>query len=543
MRAQVAAANGAAGADEIRFSFSGTPIVLTSGEIAVTEALTISGNGATNTIIDGNANSRIFNVTAAVPLSIDGVTIRNGRANGGGGVNSNGAVTITNSIVSGNTSTGDGGGVRSVGDLTITNSTVSGNTADSAGGGVYSAGAVTITNSTVSGNTAIFSAGGGVYSAGALTITNSTVSGNNNTSLGFGGGGVFSVGAVTITNSTVSGNTSTNGGGGVAGNAITIINSTVSGNTADGGGGGVAGNAITIINSTVSGNTANFDGGGVYNAVAATITNSTVSGNTSTRDGGGIASNGAVTLTNSTVSGNTAIRNGGGVYINNGGTITNSTIANNIADADNDGIGNGGGIFRNAGIVTIANSIIASNFDTPNNTGAGAINPDVSGIFTDNGNNLIGDTTGSTNFTVSTLLGTAANRLNPQLTPLANNGGLTQTHALLPNSPALNAGNNSFAVVNDQRGLPRISNGTVDIGAFEFQVAVTTAPVAVTPTNSTGFGGVFPSRENLDKLSSKLEDQNLELSFTQVLCFDDSLEITQQTYIPNCKDRYRKLPK
>lgn len=71
--------------DTIRFdpSLNGTAIVLTGGEIAfATSNLTISGNGSTNTIIDGNSSSRIFNIFAAVPVTIDGLTIRNGRVVG-----------------------------------------------------------------------------------------------------------------------------------------------------------------------------------------------------------------------------------------------------------------------------------------------------------------------------------------------------------------------------------------------------------------------------------------------------------------------------
>jgi len=266
-----------------------------------------------------------------------------------------------------------------------------------------------------------------------------------------------------------------------------------------------------------------------------TLTNSTASGNTSKNFGGGIYSGGGVTLTNSTVSGNTARGDGGGIF-SGGGTIRNSTITNNTADSSNSSLRNGGGIFNSGGSVTIQNSIIAGNFDTPNNAGGGSINPDVSGVFVDSGSNLIGDSTGSSNFTVSTLVGTAASRLNPQLAPLGNYGGTTQTHALLPNSPALNAGNNAGVAATDQRGAPRIFGGVVDIGAFESQVVppVTTTPIQFSIARG-GFGGVFPSREDLEGRSARLDEQDLDISFTQVLCLDASLAITQTTSIPTCK--------
>jgi filamentous hemagglutinin family protein len=591
LRDEVIAANLAAGADEIRFSFSGTPIVLSTGEIQITDALTISGNGSANTIIDGDKKGRVFNITAAVPVTIDGVTIRNG------------------SIFD------DGGGIFAQGDLTLTNSTVSGNTADlGSGGGIYANGAVTLTNSTVSGNTATGDgfAGGGIYANGAVTLTNSTVSGNTLTGVEGAGGGVFGFGAVTVTSSIVSGNTATFGfGGGIFGflGDVTVTNSTVSNNKANFGfGGGIASflGALTVTNSTVSGNKA--DNGG---------------------NGGGIFSGGAVTLTNSTVSGNTATV-GGGIAVSDGGTITNSTITNNTATntATPD---DGGGIFLIGGTLTIANSIVAGNFkgatvqdlDIADFPALGAVG------FTDGGNNIIGANDGfESTFATSALVGTIANPVNPQLAPLGNYGGTTQTHALLPNSPALDAGNNANAPVgDDQRGATRIFGSAVDIGAVESQgfsltpLANTTpqstnintsftqplgvqvtenfvnapipAPnilVSFAPSSSSangvfagntnvltnnlgialapdftangvsgsytvsatasgfkpatfslinkvagGFGGVFPSREDLEGRSPRLDEQDLEVSFTKVLCLDPSLVIAQTTSIPTCK--------
>jgi filamentous hemagglutinin family protein len=526
--------------DTIKFdpTLNGTAIVLT-GEIAFTTSdLTISGNGSTNTIIDGGGVGRVFNITANVPVTFDSVTIRNGSVAGnGGGIRSSGAVTLTNSTVSVNMTSfnGNGGGIFSNGAVTLTNSTVSGNTASNNSGGISSNGAVTLTNSTVSGNMASGNSGG-ILSNGAVTLTNSTVSGNT---ADRDGGGIYSNGAVTLTNSTVSGNTITangNGGGIFSFGDATLTNSTVSGNTANSVGGGIFGNgAVTLTNSTVSGNTSNFDGGGIYsnNVIngAVTLTNSTVSDNKASNVGGGIFVNGAVTLTNSTVSGNTANSDGGGIYGNNSGTITNSTITNNTTTT-----GDGGGIFRSSGIFTIANSIVAGNFKGATVQDLGSSVATLG--FADGGNNIIGANNGfETTFVNSALVGTIANPVNPQLAPLANNGGPTQTHALLPNSPALDAGNNAKAPVdNDQRGLPRISGNNVDIGAFEFQVI---PPVLTPPTQFSiskgGFGGVFPSREDLEGRSPRLDEQDLEVSFTKVLCLDPSLATAQTTSIPTCK--------
>jgi len=620
LRQAIIDANALVGADDIRFDTTGVfaapqIITLTTGELGITQDLSIQGTGASNLTISGNNTSRVFNISgASTTVNIDGLTVANGQVSSeqgagilvntgstlnltnsviannnvitassdGAGLANNGTATLTNAIVRNNNAADDGGGIRNGGVMTISNSTISNNTAigtsaTSGGGGIINVigGMLTITNSTVSGNTA--PNGGGLRNDGTatinniiflnnqattgtggaiaatngvipLTLSNSTISGNTSA---VSGGGIVSNGAVTLTNSTVSGNSTTFGSGGgiVSNGAVTLTNSTVSGNsTTFGSGGGIFSNgAVALTNSTVSGNSANGSGGGIVSNGAVTLTNSTVSGNSAANgNGGGIFGFGAVTLTNSTVSGNSATFDGGGIYAFNGGTITNSTIANNTADADNNGTGIGGGIFNVGGLFTIRNSIIAGNFDTPNNAGAGAINPDVSGVFTDGGNNLIGDTTGSTNFTVSALVGTAANRLDPQLVPLANNGGTTQTHALLVGSPALDAGNNAFAagLTTDQRGLPRISNGTVDIGTFEFQVTpVVVTPVVVSPVVVTsakvGFGGVFPSREDREILISKINERDerdfRDISFTQVLCLDASLATPQTISIPTCK--------
>ena len=241
--------------DTIDFAVTGT-ITLTTGQLVISQDLTIEGPGTGSLTISGNNVSRVFSITVG-NVAISGVTIRDGNSGSdSGGIQNFGTLTLTNSTVSGNTANDNGGGIFSAGGtLTITNSTVSGNSGE--GGGIHNGGGtLTITNSTVSDNIA-GDKGGGIRNDGTLTITNSTVSDNND-------GGIRNDGTLTITNSTVSDNNGDKGGGIHNGGSgiLTITNSTVSDNQASDDGGGIfnAGGALTITNSTVSGNTAD-DGG------------------------------------------------------------------------------------------------------------------------------------------------------------------------------------------------------------------------------------------------------------------------------------------
>lgn len=298
------------------------------------------------------------------------------------------------------------------------------------------------------------------------------------------GGAIFNRGTLTVNDSTISGNEALNDGGGIYSTAsmtnaatVNINRSTISGNSAGDNGGGLA-NSVFV-----------GGGGPLPNASTMTITDSTISGN-SANDGGGVSNfgqngdNGSVmTITNSTISGNTANFTGGGVY-NRGQsalfgstiTITNSTVVQNEVTNVN---GLGGGIFNtgffavNSGRVIVENSIIAQNVASTD-TDVKQAAPVANAPVIDQGNNLIGvDDQGL--FTTSTLVGSIATPLDPKLAPLGDYGGPTQTHALLPDSPAINTGNDNLAVdqnmvafTTDQRGAARFK-GTVDIGAFEFQ--------------------------------------------------------------------------
>ncbi|WP_138504255.1 DUF4347 domain-containing protein [Nostoc sp. PA-18-2419] len=444
LREAIKLANATAGNDTITFGgvfADATPdtITLTSGQLTITDDITILGTGASKLTISGNHASRIFEISGiGTDATIDGLKIVNGNSSFGSGilVDANTILSLTNSNVSGNTATNGGGGINNdQGILKLTNTNISGNTANS---------------------------GGGIDNSGILSLTKSSVFGNTATS---DGGGI---------ESSVYGDES---------DRITLTDSTVSGNTANNGGGISSSGDLKLTNSTVSNNTAN-NGGGIYNGTDFYSFKI-----------------GTATLTNSTVSGNQALEDGGGIYNFSNLSLINSTIANNIADSNSDSVGNGGGVFNNEdafdgnALTVVGNTIIASNFDKSTSSD---INPDVSGSnFSDLGNNLIGNKTGSTGFTTSTLVGTSASPINPKLGQLQNNGGATLTYALLTGSPAINAGNNSLAssVTTDQRGagFNRISGNTVDIGAYEVQ-STSPPPVntdtVVTNTNDSGKGSL-----------------------------------------------------
>src|SRR5215218_1354843 len=473
-----------------------------SGDLDVTESLTIAGAGADETGIDGNGaaitGDRVLQVSSGT-LTISGLTVHDGltTAAGGGIAGFAGtALKLTNSAVSNNNANSEGGGIWAD-TATLTNSTVSGNNAAAGGGGGIKAATATLTNSTVSGNDA--NSGGGIYTLGTATLTNSTVSGNDaNSSVG---GGIRAA-AATLTGSTVSGNKTDSGGGGIFTSTATLTNSTVSGNEAAGpdinNGGGIWATTATLTGSTVSGNNADARGGGIFGA--GTLTNSSVKRNKAGQEGGGIyAFLGSLTVTGSTVSDNDSINNGGGIFFTSPETlnVTNSTLSGNesaawggalstdegttnlqsatinrnVADADAAGNFAGGGLDQfGTATVNLKNTILAGNLDRSVGFLQGA-GPDwnCNGGVVSQGYNLLSSTVGCD---VAPASGdqTAA---DPRLAFLANNGGKTLTHALLSTSPAINTGHPATpgsagaCPSTDQRGVPRSLGGRCDKGAYE----------------------------------------------------------------------------
>jgi hypothetical protein len=260
---------------------------------------------------------------------------------------------------------------------------------------------------------------------------------------------------VTVMHSTLISNTAGLGGGLYnASGTATVSVSALFGNTADGTGGGGLFNyygTMTVSSSALSGNTANLGGGGLFNFHGtATVSASLLSGNTAVYGGGLFNDFGTVTIITSTLSGNTASEFGGGLYNDSGtATVGVSTFFGNTAGDT------GGGIRSYYGTTRLSNSIIANSLNGSDCDHLGG-----SGIIS-NGYNL--DSDGSCGLTS---IGDLPNT-DPQLDALADNGGPTLTHALLPGNPIIDAGNCANGPATDQRGVPRPRGDNCDIGAYE----------------------------------------------------------------------------
>jgi hypothetical protein len=166
----------------------------------------------------------------------------------------------------------------------------------------------------------------------------------------------------------------------------------------------------------------------------------------------------------------------------------------------------------------------------PGDSGTG---PDLAGSFISDGHNLIGQTDGSsgvTNGVNGDLAGTTPSPLDPNLGPIQNNGGPTWTLALLPGSPAIDAGDDAvlsapFNLTTDQRGLPRKSGAHVDIGAFEFQWAAT-PPTLIPLPGSAAAGFQFAFTNTSGAIFSVLTATNVTLTSSNWTVLGQAIEIS-----------------
>ncbi len=474
------------------------------GDLDIGVNLTIQGAGPGLTIVDGNGavtGDRVFQIlNTALNVTLSGMTIRNGQslagiagAIGGGGIYMQGAgnLTLSNVIIEGNTAQNGGGlyanlpaqgGVITLDHVIVRNNTVTAGGVG-AGGGVFLSllsglSSVDVHDSQVFGNTAD-GTGGGFFVSGTdlahWSIERSQIYSNSAAS----GAGIGNFLPLTMTESWVSNNHANVDGGGIeAFSPLAISLSTLAGNSAIRYGGGIfslpTGSSalyndfLNIVQSTLSGNSAH-EGGGIYHD-------------------GYINFNSLLTLTNSTLSGNVAYHpsgvtddaDGGGLYLYSGqAQLFNTTVAANVISITlfPATSGTGGGLYVNntsaISVLTVENSIVAKNVrgngitpyvpDDCNSTGGttGALAFD---LFTTTTNCFV------TGGQVGNIVGQ-----DPLLSPLAMNGGDTQTMNLQPGSPAIDAGATAgcsgaggIPITVDQRGYPRPIGPACDIGAIEY---------------------------------------------------------------------------
>ena len=452
----------------------------------VTSNITIQGITSAVSIIERSAAASdftFFRVMGGGVLTLDKLTVRNGRAPSGGALINRGTVSISNSAIDSNQATGAAGGGA------IAN---------------LAPGSLTISSTSFTGNTAPAGPGGAIRNETTLNITSTDFTNNNAGTIG-GAIDTFVAGApVSISNTTFFGNEAILFGGAVHHHQspLTITNSMFLSNTAgsfsvaQAGGGAIEGfGAWTISDTTFSNNLAfsfNVADGGVlrYIGDSLAVDRCTFSNNTAQSFGGAIELNGGgvqpiqYRIRNSTISGNSASGNsGGGINLRTGALdMNNNTITGNFSPQ-------GGGIAleTGSGPLTLRNTIVAAN---DAETAQKDCSQQVSTTLTSQGHNLIGISDGCTIVPgAGDIIGTGVAPVDPMLGLLQNNGGPTFTHALRPGSPAANAGDpgapgtgGTTCEATDQRGAGRPDPvfGVCDVGAFEGMLALANLSVAQT---------------------------------------------------------------
>ena len=396
-----------------------------------------------NTVLDGGGTDHVLalvvsDIDTAADFFVEGLTLRNGSASTvvhGGGLyaKTSGEVTLTKNIFTGNISGNNGGGAYIVGIGSLTNNTFTGNSASNNGAGVYISDTGTLTYNTFTNNTASHT-GGGAYILGTGILTNNTFTGN---AASYQGGGAYG-GSSTLTKNTFTSNTANESGGGAYFYNSTLTKNAFTGNTADSYGGGAYLRGVdsqsTLTNNIFSGNSANI-GGGVY------------------------------------------------VYDKKGGSLTNNTITNNTAFSQ------GGGIFVEFVHIDYTGKLY--NNIIWNNTA-----PQAADLYIDNTGNL-------PSYPVS------VNLFNNDFNQSASGFYITEPFAIDPSnldgadplfegsddfhltasSPCINKGDNNAPDLpsTDKDGNPRIVDGTVDIGAYEYNSAATTIRIPIDyPTIQAG---------------------------------------------------------
>jgi hypothetical protein len=429
----------------------------------------------------------VANYSVTFPYDTSG-----GSAFGGAIYSTNGQVFATNCLFAGNSVAGGQGNADSPGLYTVAGGT-------SMGGAVFSTNSVlsmtgvTFTNNLAKagemsgGRPAVGggqACGGGLADAAGITalsncvfVANQAVGAtkvarsqdpipsqrDDNTFGSANGGAVFHDGGTMFITGTLFTNNAATGGGGANRGLEAVISANGNGGALFNQSGGLELKTCALVFNEASGGPAGpvpfaafsvggaASGGGIHNLGVLTAINCTLAGNSSTGGPGDSASG---------ESGGSAF--GGGIFNAGGASLLNVTVAGNVVRVGSSGANSealGGSISEKSGTMTLTNTILFCSIGQTN----------VSGTITDGGHNISSD--GSAKFAAPS----SRNNLDPLLAPLADNGGLTPTMALLPSSPAIDAGDDSACPPTDQRGVTRPQGLACDIGAFELAPKLTLA--------------------------------------------------------------------
>ena len=433
----------------------------------------MAGGGAVTFACDG-----MINLGDTIPISDNTILDGTGHQiiiNGGGGrrvfvVGANGTLTLNHLTIE------DGGIFNAGGAVNLNGVTFYGNSASN-GGAIYNAGQMNVesccfTNNHAWANSACF--GGAIYNVGSMNLDLCQIGGNSAgdalysmPSYEGSGGAIYNSGQLTIDRTTLNANTASGGNGYNGASDYYTMNGYPGGSGANAFGGGIYNvSSLTISRSTLCGNIAKGgDGGwGGYGIQFADIGGSGGDGgNGATGMGGALFSSGSAVLVNCTIVLNSA-RGGSGGHGGDGyGHITGQS--GHGGNGGNGGNGIGGCVSGSCSFINctiLGNSSVAG---SAGGAGAGSFGNPIPGA---SGSAYGGGEGGPNTLCFSNTPGGNNTFANPQLGPLADNGGPTLTMALLPGSPAIDAGSAVGAPATDQRGIPRPQGAGVDIGAFEY---------------------------------------------------------------------------
>ena len=475
-------------------NFTGTCSITLTGSVSIVANTTIDTGGNIVTLSGGDS-VRLFTVASNINLALTGLTLSNGRSTNGGAIfiNTNATVQLTNCILTANNAIGVAGIAGNNGQTNAgvgLNGGGSGAGGSSFGGAIYNLGSVVMQRCIVSTNTVIGGAGGSGGKGGDGELGGGRGGSGSTGGTGFGGS-IYNLGILSARDCTFSNSVAVGGAGGAGGlggygptpglngtgaaggigsgaaifsaQSVALVNCTFSDNQSRGGssgGGGTLGNGCGV--NGLRG--ADGFGGGVHNIGSAFATNCTFYNNKVTGGSGGYGGYGDVFYGGN--GGNGGDGNGGSFYNAGSVTLVNTTFSHGSATGGTNGLAGvgvfqngvngatglslGGNIARGSGTFTIKNTILATNLSGGS----------VYGTVTDAGNNICAD--GSVALGGSSFVNT-----DPKLGGFADNGGPTKTLLPLPISPAIDTGNDTAALLFDQRGFVRPRGAHVDIGSVE----------------------------------------------------------------------------